>query len=468
MPEEVLQRTLAMLHSISGKIFWFSSAYLPSSHPVRVWAENNLLRFYQWEIRLNPGLSDGYSKIASLLANKGQLAQAVDYFSRALQTNHPDAAKIHYFMGKQQARQGDLSGATRSFENFVRIAAVSMGIPAEQALLWSRLDQDPEFDPRGFDGYVYLGNKCIGNGLTASAIEFLRRSITIEPLVTRAHIALAETLYACGRRRESLQVVRSGHYFQLRQTHAYLHIPPRGGKLIAKPQFMILGKRKCGTTSLYRYLTRHPRIAPALKKELRFFDIHYDRGLQWYLAQFPPIGNRPELITGEASVEYIDSALVAERIQREFPHTRFIVLLRDPVERTVSHYLMNVRLGLETGGMEETLLDGVCTPSGNTQPNSYVDVSIYVKMLRVWMAMFPREQFLIISSEQLFAAPDRVTRQVFEFLGQAPFDSTNFQVENKGKPAVVDPALRQALREYFRPHNLELEEFLDMRFGWND
>jgi len=433
-----------------------------------MWVENNLLRFYQWEIALNPGLSDGYSKIASLLANKGQLAQAVDYFSRALQTNHPDAAKIHYFMGKQQARQGDLSGATRSFENFVRTAAESVDIPAEQALLWSRLDQDPEFDPRGFDGYVYLGNKCIGNGLTEPAIEFLRHSITIEPLVVSAHIALAEILYSCNRRAESLKVARSKHYFQLRQSHPHLRIAPRGGKAIAKPQFMILGKKKCGTTSLYSYLTQHPNIAPALKKEVRFFDIRYDRGLDWYLAQFPPIGNRPELITGEASVEYIDSVLVAGRIQRHFPHTRFIILLRDPVERAISHYLMNVRLGLETGEMGKTLLDGLYPDSGSALPNTYVDVSVYVKMLRVWMSMFPREQFLILSSEQLFASPGEVTRQVFDFLEQTLFESNTFRAENKGRPAAVDPALRQALRDYFKPHNQELEEFLGMQFGWND
>ncbi len=463
----MLQRALSMLHSISGKIFWFSSAYFPSSHTVRILVEKGLLRFYQWEITLNPGLSDGYSKIASLLANRGELAQAKDYFSRALQTNHPDAAKIHYFMGKQQARQGDLPGATRSFENFVRIAAESMDIPAEQALLWSRLEQDPEFDPRGFDGYVYLGNKCIGNGLTAPAIEFLRHSITIEPLVVRAHIALAEILYSSNRREESLKVVRSGHYFQLRQSHPHLRIAPRGGKRIAKPHFMILGKRKCGTTSLYSYLTQHPCVAPALKKELRFFDAHFDRGLHWYLAQFPPIGNRPELITGEASVEYIDSAPVAERIQRDFPHTRFIILLRDPVERAISHFLMNVRLGLETGEMEKTLLAGVYPGFDSAQPNIYVDVSIYVKMLKVWMAAFPREQFLILRSEQLFASPGQVTLQAFEFLGHAPFDRINFRVENKGRPAAVDSALRLALRDYFRPHNKELEDFLGMRFGWN-
>ncbi len=270
------------------------------------------------------------------------------------------------------------------------------------------------------------------------------------------------------RHSEALNATRSGHFFQLRQSHPGTLISARSGSRIDQPDFLILGKRRCGTTSLYSYLTQHPYITPALHKELHFFDARYDRGLDWYLAQFPPIGNHPELITGEASAGYVDSLAAAERIRRHFPHTRFIILLRDPVERAISHYHMNVRAGLETGALKKTLLDGVDPAADNLQTNAYVDCSIYVKMLQVWLDMFPREQFLILQSEQLFAAPGRLTSGVYEFLGQAPFTSNDYRVENKGTYQSTNVALQQRLHEYFLPHNLALEEILGMRFGWND
>ncbi len=87
--------------------------------------------FYTLEVRLIPDLSDGYSKIASLLANKGQPNEAIAYYIRALETHHPDSAKIHYFMGRQKARQEDIPGAISCFKIFVRSAAEASNIQPE-------------------------------------------------------------------------------------------------------------------------------------------------------------------------------------------------------------------------------------------------------------------------------------------------------------------------------------------------
>ena len=230
---------------------------------------------------------------------------------------------------------------------------------------------------------------------------------------------------------------------------------------------MIIGKLKCGTTSLYRYLTEHPCILPALVKETHFFDVHYERGLEWYRAQFPPIGDRPKLITGEASATYIDSTLAAARIHERLPATRFIVLMRDPVQRTISHYYMNVRIGLETAPIEEATLAGLGPDRDASRPNIYVQCSMYYQSLKAWLALFPREQFLFVASEELFARPAEVTNRVYAFLGQEPFFSDGYGIENEGRYPPADPALQRKLREYFAPHNAALERFLGARFDWD-
>lgn len=55
----------------------------------------------------------------------------------------------------------------------------------------------------------------------------------------------------------------------------------------ALPDFLIIGEAKCGTTSLYDDLARHPLVREAAVKEVHFFDIRFHKGLDWYRAQFP-------------------------------------------------------------------------------------------------------------------------------------------------------------------------------------
>ncbi len=107
------------------------------------------------------------------------------------------------------------------------------------------------------------------------------------------------------------------------------------------PDFIILGAQRAGTSSLYYYLSQHPQILPAVRKELHFFDDHYRRGLGWYRSQFPTRGARGT-ITGEATPYYLSHPHAPARIQRLLPQARLIVLLRNPVERAISHYFFEV------------------------------------------------------------------------------------------------------------------------------
>ncbi|WP_159790882.1 sulfotransferase family protein [Sodalinema gerasimenkoae] len=103
--------------------------------------------------------------------------------------------------------------------------------------------------------------------------------------------------------------------------------------------FIILGAQKAGTSSLYAYMAQHPDIVPALRKEVEFWSWKFYRGLDWYFAHFPQIPEGSHLQTGEACPGYLDFYETAERLRETLPHVKLIVLLRNPVDRAISHYL---------------------------------------------------------------------------------------------------------------------------------
>jgi len=456
----------ASLHSLPGRVFRYVSARFPESHPVRIQTERALEGYYRWVLRRNPGAPDAHSKRGSLLANRGRTAEAVESFARALECGHPDPGKIHYFMGRQQARLGNLDDATASFGRFVLLAARSEGVEEAVAAGWSELRRDPLFQPERFHGYFYLGRKALSAQLPEAAEAFLRKSVALEPLVIRAHHELGTLLHDSGRTAEAFEALREGHCFQLRQTHPRLGVSKHSGRPAQGPDFLILGKPRCGTTSLYNCLIQHPRIVPAITKELHFFNEGYDRGLEWYRAMLPPIADREGLITGEATATYLDFPVAADRILEHYPDTRFIVLLRDPVQRAVSHFYLRVRHGLEQGEVTETLLGGVDAPAG--QPlNPYVECSVYERSLREWFQRFPREQFLVLAAEDLYASPVKVVDRALAFLGQAPFAIRDPGARNRGRYPPLDAAVQRRLRAFFEPHNRALEDLLEMRFDWS-
>jgi hypothetical protein len=228
---------------------------------------------------------------------------------------------------------------------------------------------------------------------------------------------------------------------------------------------------RCGTTSLYRWLSSHPRVVPASRKEIHYFDVHYDKGDRWYRAQFPLF--RPGYVTGEASPYMLFHPLAPARAARDLPPTtRFIVLLREPVQRTVSHYWFTRRrkrmetepferaLSLEQermAGETERVLRGELSDGHSSY--SYVARSEYAGQLRAWFDAVGRERILIVESEKLWTDP-AAAAGIVEWLGLAPHDH-EFPVYNQSKRLDVEsPEQLAELHEYFVPHNRELFDLL--------
>ena len=119
------------------------------------------------------------------------------------------------------------------------------------------------------------------------------------------------------------------------------------------PDFLCVGAQKAGTTTLHALLGLHPNIYLPSGKELHYFSLHYSAGLDWYQKFFSNASDGQCI--GEITPYYLFHPYVAERIAHELGRIRIIILLRDPVARSLSHYAHACRHGFEDLSLEEAL-----------------------------------------------------------------------------------------------------------------
>lgn len=253
------------------------------------------------------------------------------------------------------------------------------------------------------------------------------------------------------------------------------------------PDYLILGAQKGGTTSLQHDLEAHPQVVPAATKEIHYFDLEYARGDSWYRSHFPASARRRQaarrgrpVCAGDATPYYLFHPLAPRRARRTAPEARLIVLLRDPVERAHSHYHHEVRLGfedrpfdealdLEAGrlaGEAERILSEAHYRSLAHQHHSYASRGCYAAQLRAWWEHFPREQTLILTTEELAADPAASYGRVLDFLGLPPWCPPAFSRLNATGRRGMERDVRVRLERFFEPHNQELEALLGRRLGW--
>lgn len=247
----------------------------------------------------------------------------------------------------------------------------------------------------------------------------------------------------------------------------------------AMPSFIVIGSQKGGTSSLYNYLIQHPYIQTAVKKEIHFFDVKFEKGCDWYRSCFPFI--KQNFITGEASPSYIFHPHAPKRIAELYPSVKLIALLRNPVSRAYSHYNHNLRkkrenlsfeLALEKeeerlSGKLEKMLEDEKYFNASYFNYAYLDRGIYVEQLKRWFSIFPKEQILILKSEDFFAEPAKDFSRVLNFLNLPQWKITEYNRFNGLEYQDMNPATRKQLIDYFKPHNQRLYEFLGMSFDWD-
>ena len=245
------------------------------------------------------------------------------------------------------------------------------------------------------------------------------------------------------------------------------------------PDFLVLGAQKAGTTALYAYLRWHPGITGPSWKEVSFFDRHWWRGEGWYRGQFPLRSGGQ--IVGEASPSYLFHPLAPERARTLVPDARLIALVRNPVDRAYSQYQHAVALGREPLSFEDALAAEdertrgevdrlVADPRAFSRAwwdHTYVARGRYAEQLERWLRVFPREQLLVVATEELGAAPGETYAASLGFLGAAPYTLAQYPRVFDRDYAPMAPGTRAALAATFAEPNRRLEELLGRSFGWD-
>ena len=258
--------------------------------------------------------------------------------------------------------------------------------------------------------------------------------------------------------------------------------------LRARPNFLVIGAQKSGTTSLHRFLDEHPAVLCARPKEVHYFNINFFQRPSWYLLHFPfraqasAVRRRAgvEPAVGEMTPCYLFHPQVPARVHAFDPGMKLVAVLRDPVERAYSQYQMGVRKYGDTLPFEEALereerevpveLARMTEDPGYVWPHdrrrSYVARGRYAEQLERWLALFPREQLLVLLSEELWSDPGGTLRRIESFLGLPQWEETTFPHQSAGSHAPMAPETRERLAEVFEPHNRRLEALLGRSLPW--
>lgn len=200
-----------------------------------------------------------------------------------------------------------------------------------------------------------------------------------------------------------------------------------------RPNLIIIGAMKSGTTSLHHYLQSHPDISMSEPKELNFFSNpkFWNRGVGWYESHF----NSAATIRGETSTSYTTyprAPEVAERMHSVVPDARLIYLVRDPVDRFISHYVHHLSEGRERRSLSEVI---AAARQGGSSP--YAAQGSYFRQIERYLHYFKRTQILVITTEGLKRRREETLYGVADFL-ELPYafsESGVSQEHNRGDTA---------------------------------
>lgn len=261
------------------------------------------------------------------------------------------------------------------------------------------------------------------------------------------------------------------------------------------PDFLIVGTKRGGTTSLHDYLLRHPAVLPLWPRPQKVKGTYFlaegwsSKGRRWYRSHFPTrltralasrrVGER--VLAGESTPYDLFHPLAPERARQVAPDARIVVLLRDPVERAFSHYKERRRHGddplpfgeavtaeaARTAGEEERILADPAYVSFAHRHWTYVAQSRYTAGLGRWLDAYPAERVLVLRSEDLFAKPDDVYAEVLAHLGLSGRPLEGAEQLNAEPSKGMDDDVRRRLEDELRDDVVALEVLLGRDMGWS-
>lgn len=281
------------------------------------------------------------------------------------------------------------------------------------------------------------------------------------------------------------------------------------------PTYIIIGAQKCGTTSLYEYISQHPLVLKGKRRETHYFDWRWNPQLQtpqehqqYYMNFYhgDVLKKHPSIITGESTPSYLlHSNIVIPRLKMVLPSSslRLLVMLRNPVSRAYSQFQMAIDASgtqeqMKTRGMssyanktfeeiieteikqcednginpdvsyeifERTLLTSLPMNHGG---HSIILRGLYALQLIPWLENFP-EQIKILSISEIKGTKQQIQQtlnSVFEFISLPPSDIEDVEPKNARNYSEMSPQARARLEEFYAPYNEKLFSLLGRRLEW--
>ena len=195
------------------------------------------------------------------------------------------------------------------------------------------------------------------------------------------------------------------------------------------PNFLVIGAYKSGTTSLYRYLAQHPQVFVPRVKEPSYFayaaaeqeaNTVVSRKSVKTLTEYESLFREASryVAIGDVSPEYMTSPIAAQAIKKSVPHARLIAILRNPVDRAYSDFLMYRRDGKEKISDFAKALEMQADRALEGDPTGfYISTGFYGEQLRRYYEIFPASQIKVFLMEELQSDSSRTLSQMFQFLG---------------------------------------------------
>jgi hypothetical protein len=261
----------------------------------------------------------------------------------------------------------------------------------------------------------------------------------------------------------------------------------------AHPDFLLIGAKRGGTTSLWRYLSEHPDVLPLFPrrehlKGMYYFDEEFGRGDRWYRSHFPTRVRRDRpfewgvpTVVGEATPYYLYHPLAPVRARAVVPDAHIFVVLRDPVERAYSHYKercandtepLSFRAAIAAeddrlAGEEERIRAIPGYVSFFHRHCSYLDQGRYAPMLERWFAAYGRDRVHVEISEEMYADPQATCNRVTDRLGIRRHRLRDTAAHNAEPAPELEPAVRAELVERLAPAVRATEELLGRDLPWS-
>jgi len=241
-----------------------------------------------------------------------------------------------------------------------------------------------------------------------------------------------------------------------------------------KPDFVVIGAQKCGSSSIITHLQQHPEVfVPMIKendnilrREINFFNSkkYEDRGMNWYTSLFY---HPHKKYACEKSNKYFHLNSSHEKLHRELPNAKLILTLREPVKRAYSALQHSRRQKKAWGAsklQDHSSKQAFDLLSKDFLDTTFIKFGMYINQLENLLKYYPRNQIKILIIDQFKTQHDKIYKDLYDFLGIDSSVKAPHEIENVGnyKDERSQESINR-LKGFYQPYNERLFKLLGYR-----